>query len=596
MAIGELSSAKLNPPIGIKPPENPKLRTAKGLEKLILTLKDFIISAQFAVIRLLFGKYEIQNDETKSKIEKAFDKGLIYVLSKIASLDFCKIASSGLNSIRLGRSFNPFQPPLPNASGFEKRKWQLQYIAFRIQSIIDDFNSTFGTDIGQDMRLGLKELITEINLNLDELRSEEVGISNKEIADNFPETKIALNFINEAIGKFSAYANVRNISQQDVKNILKAIDDTRTVAISIQALNTPANLISAVDNLTGGGIDEQIQEWNEFISSRGELTRFVKYMLKQANSFNSTAKSVLGYITLARTVMKLLLLLIKIFYVIRFWITGNPVPSMFTNMGAISSVEDGKNLVIDRKGIFNFIARLQQFEALLREIAELANIMIIGATEIINKLNLIKLSLESCNPKLAKEIEDTVAETSKNSEDLKKFLDDINNAVKTNDTTFGKYTIAIVTEQLVDEGIRLRRRYGIARDSNNFIVVETTPTFASLDQIIINEVKFLLVSKGLVKPNVSGLSPEDVIVYENAISFLGEDTVQFNIDQLTNLNFGDIDTKGDIGGFINNLPGGSSFRKKARQKMAKNNENLAKNLKNTDPNSKYTNSINPSGN
>lgn len=593
MAIGELSSAKLNPPIGIKPPENPKLRTAKGLEKLILTLKDFIISAQFAVIRLLFGKYEIQNDETKSKIEKAFDKGLIYVLSKIASVDFCKIISSGLNAVRVGESFNPKFPPLSSASPFEKRKWQIQYIAFRIQSSIDDFKAVFGTDIGQDMRLGLRELLTEINLNLDQLRSEEVGISNKEIADNFPQTKIALNFINDAIGRFSTFIN-KNISQEEVKDVLKAIDDTSDIARGIMALNTPANLISTVDRLTGGNLDEEIKKLEEFLSSRGEPIRFIKYLLKQANSFNSTAKSVLGYITLARTIIKLLLLLIKVFYVIRFWITANPVPAMLTPMGAISTVEDGKN-VIDRKGIFNFIARLQQFEALLREIAELAQIMIVGATEIIGKLTLIKLNLESCNPKLAKEIDDVIQETSRNSEQLRRFLDDINNAVQTNNTTFGKYIIAIVTEELADEGIRLKRRYGIARDSNNFIVVQTTPTFASLDQIIINEVKFLLASKGLVKSSVSVLSPEDSIVYENAIAFLGEDNLQFNIDALTNLEIEGIDTKGDIGSFVNNLPGGSSFRKKSREKVAKNNQNLAKNLKNTDPNSKYAKSINPSG-
>lgn len=569
-------------------PKFPPLRQAKGLEKLVLVLKDFVITAQFAVIKTLFGKFELQGDQSKSKIQKALDKGVLYIISKIAGVDFCNIISSGLNSVKIGKAFDPLNPPPSSASDFEKKKWQVQYKAFRVQTVIDDFNSVFGVDIGQDIRVGIKELIINVNQNLSELNAQETGIASKEITNAFPETSIMLNAVNEQIGKLSSYLNINNISQSDVQNVLKIINDVRTVAVAIQSLNNPANLISTVDSLTGGNLNDEINKIQEFVNSRGEVLKLVKYLLEKAKSLNSTARSILGYINLARTMIKLFLLLIRVFYTIRFWITGAPVPLQFVDMGTMQKADDLKTLVIDYKGIQNFINRLQQFEALLREIGTLAEILILGANEIIQKLTLVKLNLESCNSKIAQEIDETIQETSKNSKELEKFLSDIQNAVKKADTTFGEYTIFIVTEELADEGIRLKRRYGIARDSNNYIVAQSTPTFASLDQIIINEVKALLVSKGLVKPSISALSPENAVIYENALTFLGDDAAEFNANTLVDVGIEDND---DIQEFVDNLPGGIAFRIKSRKRMIANNEKLLKNLKNSDPNLKYTKSI-----
>lgn len=99
---------------------------------------------------------------------------------------------------------------------------------------------------------------------------------------------------------------------------------------------------------------------------------------------------------------------------------------------------------------------------------------------------------------LAVKIEDTLRDLRDNRDRLQSFIDGYNNKKNLINKTFFGYTIDIVTEELADEGITLRRRYGIARSPENIIVVESTPTFASLDLIIINEVKALLVSKGFV--------------------------------------------------------------------------------------------------
>jgi hypothetical protein len=173
-------------------------------------------------------------------------------------------------------------------------------------------------------------------------------------------------------------------------------------------------------------------------------------------------------------------------------------------------------------------------------------------------------------------------------------LNQYNDQQTKSESQFGKYVIKIVTEQVVDEGINLRRRYGIARDLNGYIVVQSTPTFASLDLIIINEVKSLLVSKGLVSSNLSSLSSEEQVTVLEAAKFLGEDEI--GLDNIE-LSLSDIETieqqdsELGIGTFINNLPGGRALRKRVRDKMVKSASQLGNNLKSTDPGGKFSSGL-----
>lgn len=566
---------------------------AKGLERIIFLTRNFVISAQTSTKKLLYGKYKLQSDEKVKKIEKAFDRGLLYVVSKIAGIDFCKIISTSLNGIKLDKlTFDPFNPPNPATStNFEQLKWRTQYRAFQVQKYIDDFYAIYGLDTGAAARTGLKELMTQLNLTLVELTNQQGGLANPQLLNQFPETSLALNFINNAITKFSSAINAQGLSSNDVQNILKTINDTRQVAVVIQSLNNPAAALNLADRLfIGGELNDAMQQAEEFFSTRSEPLRFIKYLLQKAKSLNSTGKSILGYINLARTLMKLLLLLTKAFYIIVLWFKGVPLSAAFTTVGALNAQNDVLTNAIERKGIAAFIARLQQFDTLLREIARLAEIIIIGCTEIISKLNLVKLNMESCNPEMAREIDDTIEESRSVAAGLTNFLNQINNNIERTDTSFGAYTISIITEELVDENITLKRRYGIARDSNNYIVAESTPTFASWDQIIINEVKFILASKGLVKTSASFLSPDQAVVYENAVSLLGDDVLEFDAQELNAIDFGN-ENAGDIAEFFSNLPGGSKFRKSSRDKIIANNQKLLDTLKSSDPNSKYTKSI-----
>jgi len=125
-------------------------------------------------------------------------------------------------------------------------------------------------------------------------------------------------------------------------------------------------------------------------------------------------------------------------------------------------------------------------------------------------------------------------------------------------------------------------------------VVQSTPTFASLDLIIINEVKALLVSKGLVSSNLSTLSSEDQVTVLEAAKFLGSDEI--GLDNIE-LNISDIETIEEqdselgISTFVNNLPGGRALRRRIREKMIRSASKLGTDLKGTDPGGRFSSSL-----
>jgi len=220
---------------------------------------------------------------------------------------------------------------------------------------------------------------------------------------------------------------------------------------------------------------------------------------------------------------------------------------------------------------------------------------------IIGKLELILLNIENCDnidPALAEEIKDTINNLVETANSLQKFVSEYESNKERLNRNFGTYQIKIVDEQINDEGIPLKRRYGIALDLNGVLVVQSTPTFASLDEIIINEVKVLLVSNGFVKSQFSSLGAEDIETMNESLNYVGD--IDINIDDLglSSLNSGlddpdneDPDQGLGLNAFVNNLPGGKALRRRMRKQMIKNNEQFIKDLKKTDPNGKYSNSI-----
>jgi len=236
---------------------------------------------------------------------------------------------------------------------------------------------------------------------------------------------------------------------------------------------------------------------------------------------------------------------------------------------------------------------LQQINYTLCIIINFCTFLVAGINEVLLKLRAILLNIESCqniDDSLKQDLINTINNLTSTRNSLQTFLNAVNSPTNQPENTFGEYTIEIVTEQVVDEGINLKRRFGIARGKNNIIAVQSTPTFASLDLIIINEVKTLLVAKGLVNVGSLGLSNETLLTISESLRAVEDQSVTIDDLQPPVISDDEELDEGEEGGlglqtFVNNLPGGKALRKRVRNRLIKGNEKLIKDLRRADPSS-----------
>jgi hypothetical protein len=561
--------------------------TAKGLEKAIGVISKFIISTQGKVAGLLYGKFALGENDANA-IKRALDKGLVNVIGDIAKIDICNIINYAINQIPGGKQFDPNVQP-PTSDPVARKKWVLQNTAFKVQKFIDDYYKSYGNSNNPDTKVGLFRLIQNINQELSStVLSTNSGINDPELLKAFPQLSSSSNFFQDALGFFNRYNDLRQIPNSEVQKIIKLIDNVRFYCILIQGLNSPRELLNFVDTASGGLIQQQIADLTKIIDP-ARLIPLLNAILTTANNVNSIAKTLLRYINTLSSLIRIAVLLIKVFNTIKAFFIVLPIPSLYGTKGTDIKLNEVYQDKIKELGERKLIKRLSQINVVLDLMSILVSSMLIGMQDIINKLNLIALSLEACNnidPVLVQDIKNTADALQDSTNKLKDFDRKYNENKQTAERQFGGYQIEIVTEEVIDEGISLKRRFGIARDGSGYIAVQSTPTFASLDLIIINEVKLLLVSKGLVQPAVSGLSTEDTVIVQESLQYLGDTDISLTNIQLSDIDlakFADQDDALGLNKFLNDLPGGKALRKKVRKSMQESITRLGSDLKETNP-------------
>lgn len=554
--------------------------TAKGLEKVIGLVAKFIIKARKKTSNFFYGSKK-PVDPNASKFKNALNKGAIKVLEDISDIDFCNIINYALNSVKLGStSFNPEIPPGENASPLEKRLWPVQKKAYDYQKLIDKYYAQYGTATGKDSRLGLAVLIQKVDLSIDALLEGANAIKDPTLSKNFPEISVVSNFLVNAKKKIGQYSDVRTLPVSEVQEALKWISKFRQVLIAIQALNSPAALISTVG---GGKLQEQLQKINELVDAPDRIIPRLKDLLKLVRNIISVATTVLRYINLIKTIVTIAIVLIRIFNIIKAFLASNPLPSLYTTLGITVTVNKTYQQILEEQGTKKLIKRLQQINIVLALMVQFVTVLLAGMNRILLILKAILMNLESCKTadkdqdSLQQDLSSTIQDLENTIAPLQSFLDQANSVNNRANNTFGEYTIEIVNEQLVDEGIALKRRYGIARDKRNIIVVQSAPTFASLDLIIINEVKVLLVSEGYVKTGINDMSSEDQLTIMEASKYVEDSGLSIE-NVLNTTQEAPSSSVQDISGFLNNLSGGKAFRDKVRSRMKQHSEGLSENM------------------
>jgi len=586
----------------------PEEDLATGLERVVGIVSKAVIQIKKGVSRVFYGK-----PKSASKIfQNPLDMGLVRILNLIAEIDFCAIFSFAANQIPDNlQKFDPKKAPPPSAGSLEKKKYQIQKLAYEIQGYIDKFMALYAgaTTVSSfisnnpETQKALKDLIAQVTSILEDLNdvNSSASLVDAEFSQAFPQATISSNFITNAIGSLNRKIDLRTFTDVDFTTTIDTMNKVRSVCIVIQAYNDPKTVLQQLDTLTKGKINDSIKQLDKILDPK-KVVPFIKSIIKTTKSIVKIMANIVKYISLLQLVIKIGLLLIKIFYKLRFFFFGIPVPQVFNTVGGQTAISATYEDIILNNGLVYFLKRVAQINEILGLIRSVVSYVLNNVVFIIPKLELIARNLnscDSCDEDLKAELNQTIQELKEGADALQKYMDDYFDSVNNKNKTYGDFTIEIITEETTDIALSIKRRFGIALDGKKNKVVQSTPTFASDDTIIINEVKLLLSAGGYTNKSLTGMNPSDMAILIEATANLGEPDITIDDINFTSILDSGLDAPDNenedeglgLNAFANNLPGGKRLRRRMRKMMAASLRNLNDDLKSTDPSGKYTNNI-----
>jgi hypothetical protein len=564
--------------------------TAIGLNRATTAFVKIVKNVDKAASKVMNGVPQDPN----AKFINPLKYGLIPITELIASIDLCNIINYLINQVPDGKPFNPNNTE-QQKTVLGRKKFQLQYAAFRIQGYIDGYYSV-GSDITNSKDpeniSKTRELIIKIVQEFNDLQEATDNIfNNPELNNAFPQLSTYTNFMTGASVFFNQYTDVRSLPVgTDYKKILNYIDKTRSTCVLIQGLNNPTNLVAFADTFLGGSIAEQIQKLQKLIDPK-KILNVVKDIQNGVVKFTNIVKQILGVVNIIRTIISIANVLIKVFYVIIAFFLGMPLPTMFTTTGVTTFLSKSENKLAEQ--VKFFADRLAEINRIMSSIYFFCTRRILELQQIQSNLTAVQINLQNCDlstPEIKQNVEDSIKLTNAAVNNLDKFVKTYDNNLEKKKKRTGEYTIQILTEEVVDEGISIRRRYGVALDKNQIVIAKSVPTFASNDDVIIEEVKLLLPKK----KSTNIIPQEDLNLIDESLNYLDTDEpldgsfdVPIEDEPEEDTDSEDDDPADGLGlqGFINKLKGGKKLRRRMRREMAKSKRKLSNQVARTDPQS-----------
>ena len=554
-----------------------------SFEPIISNLGKSINKINSSLYTVFEGKHILSAEDRKvaSANKRMQDIGVSGLLDLFVSIDLCNVLSYGTNQLANpngnSNSFDPKKAPDNNASNIAKKKWKLQKKAYNIQKEIDSYYAQYGDIVNKN---DLSKLIQDLITSLSGISSGEDSIDDPELLDAFPELALLNNFIQNSVGFLSANTDLRNIPNESIQKTVAFIDKVKDVCIKIQALSNP---ILAALNFLSPKLRDDLNKIQKVIDP-ARIIPAIKTVSQSAIAARNAVSQIISIVRVAQLFVRIAVLIVKVFKVIIKFLLILPIPSLYTTAGVQTTF--ASNLEKLQKKLDLLLLDIKSISSLLTKIINVCSTLSIQIGLIIDKLNIVLINLEACNnapTDLVLELK-TIRDDLKSSQnELNNFVENYNKKKEISNNKFGNYTISIITEQVVNPSIKLFRRYGVALDYDGKIVVESTPTFASADIIIIQEVKLLLSSKGLISSMPSSLTSDELTIVENALNFLQDD----NVNQEFNTNIDDsVDSPDNenensglgLNAFVNKLSGGKKLRKRMRVAMATATSQLNSNL------------------
>ncbi len=569
---------------------------AKGIEKVILIINDGVVSIQGTLQNIFDGKPL----PSGSKHKNPLDYGLIPITQDLAQIDLCNVINYTISKIpnikrNTPQGANKTDGSSNDADGTKKDskpksqfQRSLQFVqekAYDAQLLIDRYYSDYAEVDNPNSRVALFTLAQNVQTVLSSVDSLSVQ-PNEDMEKVFPQIKAYNNFISNASGFFNKYASFSSISIKELEKVNSYFQKIRAILIAIQSFdaNDPAKLLQLGVNFLPPNVQENINRINRLVKPE-RLLPFIKNVQLACLNLQKIANFMVSLIKRAQSVIVTLTGIVRVVLFIKdkFLLPLlSLIPSMFSTEGVSLGFVKAEKKLTDL--LENILKRLSQLNSVLAVIAYTVEYIISQIDLMLPNIKIIIQNLESCSeadPQIVKDLKNTVSQLEDTLQVLKDFRNTYQYKTTEKDKTYGdsknKYTIRVIEEQLTDEGISIRRRYGVALDKYGVLVASSTPTFASDTSIIVEEVKLVLVSNKLVNPELSSLSSEGIITINTALNYL-EDSEEFSevnvelatdADGLDDPNNENEDVGIGLNAFVNKLNGGKKLRKRVRERLLK---------------------------
>jgi hypothetical protein len=524
---------------------------------------------------LFFGK---NTTNSADKASNPTDYGIAYLSALLASIDLCSIITTIGNlskNLQGSSKFNPNQNPPPNDP-----KWKIQLVAYYIQNSIDIFEAAYA--MAANPSTMITSLLSEIGPNMTKLTGPDY-LSSPDIRKSYPQVDAFNNFIADTLKR---YSNVTIISPQDKKTInglLKSITLLRQICVLIQGLTSPASLVSFAASALDPATFKAIDKLGVNNINPQDLSRTIASLQTVASQIDHIMEKVVNAIEGFQALIKILLVLVKVFKVIVNFLQILPIPNMYTTAGfGVKMARTTDKLDQYAK---DTIKILNEINLIIAIVVGLIQGVVATVNLIIANLNKILLNLQNCDRNnqdpaiqaLTIPLAATIDNMVKSNDNLAAFVQNYQAKKSNTANTYYGYTIQILTEDISDpqvQKVTIPRRYGIALNSANIAVVETTPTYASDDNVIIGEVKLLLQEKHLIQSQGSALTAQEQAIVTESMNILGDNSITMDdipVDDPTAL-MDPADNENDnlglgVNSFFNKQKGGKKLRNKIKKIM-----------------------------
>ncbi len=275
--------------------------------------------------------------------------------------------------------------------------------------------------------------------------------------------------------------NINDITTAgDIGKVLNTLNEIKTTLKQIENMTSPADLVS----ITKAG--SQIQKLQEVLNPAQlvpTLTALVNSIEGAGRILNLINNNLRKLANLVQTLSRIISILKKALTAIK----NIPIPARFVLVSTINRLQDiARNL--DKKldkaeaSLKELNEFLQSISKIVNDLTQLVNVIIAALQKFLEKL---KACEKTKNLPVVKKTETLIV-------NLTKTREEIIASVTTPDpkaVVYKGFKLTILTEEVTDEGITLRRRYGVATNSQGIVKAQSDLTYATLDEIIYSELR-----------------------------------------------------------------------------------------------------------